>query len=329
MSAMLYSRSELSQNFVESNVALQRYLQMFSYKRKEIAKLKWHEKDFLFQNMRCLFDNQGKPAFDLLEISEAEDYVMYLLILMFASDDGTIDFNKEIRDYYGVIPEKRKEQYVNRYLVGIEKWSKLLNNTGGDPYLTVLNPLYKRKYKELEGLYLSDAINLDDFNERILYMNSMFFHTMYCARVYFDEMLNNSKCVHEIINGLDVYADIYTYCHVLIRHYYPQMNSEGIGGTLNSNIKAVEMNDLPVSLLRLVRLYSEFSCLTPQTQYLLYEFEGEKYILWLKYKNLGYRDKKKGIRICSFYKCNAPLDLGNFDSKTPHIIIKDLITIYT
>lgn len=329
MSTMLYSRSELSQNFVESNVALQRYLQMFSYKRKEIAKLKWHEKDFLFQNMRCLFDNQGKPAFDLLNISEAEDYVMYLLILMFAADDGTIDFNKEIQDYYGVIPEKRKEQYVNRYLVGIEKWSKLLNNTGGDPYLTVLNPLYKRKYKELEGLYLSDAINLDEFNERILYMKSMFFHTMYSARVYFDEMPNNSKCVHEVINGLDVYADIYTYCHVLIRHYYPQMNSEGIGGTLNSNIKAVEMNDLPVSLLRLVRLYSEFSCLTSQTQYLLYEFEGEKYILWLKYKNLGYRDKEKGIRICSFYKCSAPLDLGNYDSKTPHIILKDLITIYT
>lgn len=325
---MLYSRSELSQNFVESNVAMQRYLQMFSYERKEIAKLKWHEKDFVFQNMRCLFDNQGKPAFDLLDIPEAEDYVMYLLILMFASNDGTIDFNKEIRDYYGIIPEKRKEQYVNRYLVGIEKWSKLLDNTGGDPYLAVLNPLYRRKYKELEGLYLCNAINLDDFNERILYMKSMFFHTMYNARVYFDEKPRNSKCVHEVINGFDVYADIYTYCHVLIRHYYPQMNIDGIGGTLNSNIRAVEMSDLPVSLLRLVRLHSEFSSLTPQTQYLLYEFEGEKYIMWLKYKNLGYKEKEKGIRICSFYKCSNLQDLDKYVDKTHHNIIKDLI-VYT
>lgn len=328
MSATLYSRSELSQNFVESNVAMQRYLQMFSYERKEIAKLKWHEKDFVFQNMRCLFDNQGKPAFDLLDIPEAEDYVMYLLILMFASNDGTIDFNKEIRDYYGIIPEKRKEQYVNRYLVGIEKWSKLLDNTGGDPYLAVLNPLYRRKYKELEGLYLCNAINLDDFNERILYMKSMFFHTMYNARVYFDEKPRNSKCVHEVINGFDVYADIYTYCHVLIRHYYPQMNIDGIGGTLNSNIRAVEMSDLPVSLLRLVRLHSEFSSLTPQTQYLLYEFEGEKYIMWLKYKNLGYKEKEKGIRICSFYKCSNLQDLDKYVDKTHHNIIKDLI-VYT
>lgn len=326
---MLYSRSELSQNFVESNVAMQRYLQMFSYERKKIAKLKWHEKDFVFQNMRSLFDNQGKPAFDLFDISEAEDYVMYLLILMFASDDGTIDFNKEIRDYYGVIPKKRKEQYVNRYLVGIEKWSKLLDNTGGDPYLTVLYPLYKRKYKELEGLYLRGAINLDDFNERILYMKSMFFHTMYNVRVYFDEMPSCSKCVHEVINGLDVYADIYTYCHVLIRHYYPQMNIDGIGGTLNSNIKAVEMSDLPVSLLRLARLHSEFSDLTPQTQYLLYEFEGEKYIMWLKCKNLGYKDREKGIRICSFYKCIEPRDLDKYVDKTPRDIIKDLIKVYT
>lgn len=84
---------------------------------------------------------------------------------MFASDDGTIDFNKEIRDYYGVIPKKRKEQYVNHYLVGIEKWSKLLYNTGGDPYLTILNPLYKMKREELELLYLNNTIDMDDFQK--------------------------------------------------------------------------------------------------------------------------------------------------------------------
>ena len=326
---MLYSRSALPNSFVECNVALQRYLHMFSNERKKIAKLKWHEKDFLFQNMRSLIDNQGNHAFDLLDIAEAEDYVMYLLILLFASDGGIIDLKKEVKDYYGVVPKKRKELYVKRYLLGMEKWSKRLENTGGDPYLTVLNPLYKMKYKELESLYLSSAINMDDLKERSLYMKSMFFHTMYNARVYFDEKPSDSKCVHEVINGCDVYADIYTYCHVLIRHYYPQMNIDGIGGTLNSNIKAIEMRDLPVSLLRLVRLHSEFSGLTPQTQYLLYEFEREKYIMWLKYKNLGYKDKGKGIRICSFYKCIHPRDLSKYVNKTPHDVIKDLITVYT
>ena len=326
---MLYSRSTLPNSFVECNVALQRYLHMFANERKKIVKLKWHEKDFLFQNMRSLIDSQGHRAFDLFDIAEADDYIMYNLILMFASDDGYIDFKKDVKDFYGVVPEKRKQFYVNRYLSGIEKWSKLLENTGGNPYLTVLNPLYKMKYKELESLYLSNTINANDLQKRVLYMKSMFFHTMYNARVYFDEKPRNSKFVHEIINGLDVYADIYTYCHVLIRHYYPQMNTDGIGGSLNSNIKVVEMNDLPVSLLRLVRLHSEFSCLTTQTQYLLYEFEGEKYIMWLKYKNLGYRDKGKGLRICSFYKCIEPRDLDKYVDKTPHDIIKDLIKVYT
>lgn len=326
---MLYSRSTLPNSFVECNVALQRYLYMFANERKKIVKLKWHEKDFLFQNMRSLIDSQGHCAFDLFDIAEADDYIMYNLILMFASDDGYIDFKKDVKDFYGVVPEKRKQLYVNRYLSGIEKWSKLLENTGGNPYLTVLNPLYKMKYKELESLYLSNTINANDLQKRVLYMKSMFFHTMYNARVYFDEKPRNSKFVHEIINGLDVYADIYTYCHVLIRHYYPQMNTDGIGGSLNSNIKVVEMNDLPVSLLRLVRLHSEFSCLTTQTQYLLYEFEGEKYIMWLKYKNLGYRDKGKGLRICSFYKCIEPRDLDKYVDKTPHDIIKDLIKVYT
>ena len=111
---MLYSRSELPNSFVECNVALQRYLHMFANERKKIAKLKWHEKDFLFQNMRSLIDSQGNHAFDLLDIAEAEDYVMYLLILLFASDGGIIDLKKEVKDYYGVVPKKRKELYVNR-----------------------------------------------------------------------------------------------------------------------------------------------------------------------------------------------------------------------
>lgn len=326
---MLYSRSALPNNFVECNVAMQRYLHIFANDRKKIAKLKWHEKDFLFQNMRSLIDSQGNRAFDLLDIAEAEDYVMYNLILIFALNDGYIDFKKEVKDYYGIVSEKRKELYVNRFLSGIEKWSKLLGNTGSGSYLTVLNPLYKKKYEELELLHYSNAISMDDFQKRVLYMKSMFFHTMYNARVYFDEKPRDSKCVHEVINGCDVYADIYTYCHVLIRHYYPQMNIDGVGGTLNSNIKAIEMSDLPTSLLRLVRLHNEFSCITPQTQYLLYEFEGEKYIMWLKYKNLGYKDKGKGIRICSFYKCIHLRDLDKYVDKTPHDIIRDMITVYT
>lgn len=325
---MLYSRSELPNTFGDSHVAMQRYLDLFVNERKEISKLKWHEKDFLFQNMRSRFDSQGNPAFDLLNIDEAEDFVMYLLILMFASDEGSIDFEKDLRDILGV-SEKKKELYINRFLVGIEKWSNQLHNTGGDPYLTVLNPLYRRKRKELESLLFNNTMNQEDFNERLLYMKSMFFHTMYNARVFFDEKPKNEKCIYERINDFYVFADIYTYCHVLIRHYFPQMNIDGIGGTLNSDIKAVDMRELPVSLLRLVRLYSEFKELTIQTEHLLYELEGEKYILWLKYKNIGYHDKGKAFRICSFYKCGVPSDLDKYIGKTPHVIIKDSIIVYS
>ena len=115
---MLYSRSELPNSFVECNVALQRYLHMFANERKKIAKLKWHEKDFLFQNMQSLIDSQGNHAFDLLDIAEAEDYVMYLLILLFASDGGIIDLKKEVKDYYGVVPKKEKRALCKSLFVG-------------------------------------------------------------------------------------------------------------------------------------------------------------------------------------------------------------------
>ena len=46
---MLYTRQELTQKgFIDSHVAVQRYLHKYLNHRKEISKLKWHEKDFFF-----------------------------------------------------------------------------------------------------------------------------------------------------------------------------------------------------------------------------------------------------------------------------------------
>ena len=101
---MLYTRQQLSQKgFVDSHEAVQRYLHKFLNHRKEMNKLKWHERDFFYEHLQILKNDQGQIGFDIYSIPEAKDYVLYKLILIYVSDNNTIDFEKKAFDYDGEI----------------------------------------------------------------------------------------------------------------------------------------------------------------------------------------------------------------------------------
>ena len=75
---MLYTREELTRKgLIDNHVAIQRYLYKFINHRKEISKLKWHEKDFFFEHLQILINNKGQNGFDIYSIPEANEYVLY------------------------------------------------------------------------------------------------------------------------------------------------------------------------------------------------------------------------------------------------------------
>ena len=79
---MLYSYSQLQGLSMEdTQPPLSRYLYKFQNQRKEIKKLKAHEKDFLFKNMYILRNEKGIKCFDLSTIDEASEYYFNKLIL--------------------------------------------------------------------------------------------------------------------------------------------------------------------------------------------------------------------------------------------------------
>ena len=64
----LYSRTELNRNPFENGQMqepLQRYLYKFENERTIIRKLKHHEKDYLFQAMKCLYDCGGGNKYNI------------------------------------------------------------------------------------------------------------------------------------------------------------------------------------------------------------------------------------------------------------------------
>lgn len=321
---MLYTRKDLSdKNFIDSHAIVQRYINKVFPRRKEFKVLKWHELDFLFQHMKILKNGKGKNGFDLLRFPEAKYYVLYSIILMYGTSTCRIDFNQKAYDYYGLISHDRKEEHRSFFYKYMNEWfDEFIQGSG--PYYSIMKPMYTRKEKELLCLKAQKVINQQSYVQRLMYMKACFFNIYYSVRLYFDEYKNDEKCDTMKIDGFDVYADIYTYSHVLNRHYFPYMN-KGIISTMNADIPGVDIRNLPKSLLQLVNIYSHHKHLETTTEYLLFKIQGEPYILWIKYGKIGILSGRVGFEIRSFYKCGLQNDLGKFDGKADIQISNDIV----
>lgn len=306
---MLYKRVEL---IGKNQIALERYLYKFLNRRHELNKLKWHEKDFFYEHLQILRNNNGRYAVDIYSIPEAQDYVLYKLILIYVSNNYLIDFNKKSFDYNGEIPKDERNRHKKIFFSLMNKWTAELNK-GKGKYLMVITPLFNRKLKELQELKVQRKIGYRTYSLRYLYMRATFYHIYYIVRKYFDEM--KIKTEYIAIDGINFYADIYTYAHILTRHYYPKMNS-AFNVSLNEDIPSVDVWNLPCSLLNLIKLYSTKGSITKSTEYLLFLIDKKKYILWIKYDKIAILGNIEGMEIRSFYCCEEQYDLCKFEGKS-------------
>lgn len=306
---MLYSRYQLkTKGFVDHHVVMQRYLHKYFHEKKTFNKLKWHEKDFFYEHLQILMDEKGRHGFDLLKIPDANDYLFEKIILIFASGDDSIDFSKKASDYDGVIDRKRQEAYKNRYWRLLAAWQSRLDDPD-DMYTWTIAPMRNEKIKELQNLLDTKQITKQAFIKRRNYIDTSFYHIYYKVKYYFDEI--KERCEVKNINGFDIYAGIYTYSHVLSRHYVPLMN-KGIGGTFNDKIPYVDVFELPMSLLTLIEDYAKLGSITRNTEYLLFEMDGVKYILWVKYGAIPNMKDKFGFEVRSFYRCVEQRDIDKY-----------------
>lgn len=314
----LYSRTELNRNPFENGQMqepLQRYLYKFENERTIIRKLKHHEKDYLFQAMKCLYDCGGGNKYNIYRIPEAREYLFNWIILahsnMIMVFDGIIPLAK---GQCMLTVEKRKnKRFFYEYL---QVWKNQIES-GKGPYLSEIRPTIHRKIEDWRRIAEKGNITPEKLKKKEIYVYACFFNIYYRVRTYFDE--RPAPYVIQHINGIDVVFNVYSYVHIYSRHYIPNMNYE-IGLSTNSEIASIDLDELPVSVLALLTKYDKSYPLTPNTEYCLFKQNDDKYILWLKYKKLK-ETKANGFEVRSFYKCSQEHDLNKFEMENAQIMM--------
>lgn len=171
---MIYSRSYLnSLEFEDLKVPLQRYFHKFL--KGELGKLKMHEKDFFFQNLKLFYNNEscnGRPAYDLRKINEAKEYCFYSIILTYANE--YINFDAPNYGYKGKIPANEVRKDKRFFYEYINTWKNQVNSKKGS-YFSQIEIELKRKLKALLSAVQAQTITKKEYDRKVTFFLGYFF----------------------------------------------------------------------------------------------------------------------------------------------------------
>lgn len=319
---MLYEYSQLQKlNMEDTKIPLERYLYKYHHQRTEIKRLKTHEKDFLFKNMYILRNDKGVKCFDLSTIDEAAEYYFNKLILMYSD---SLNFDKPTKNPFGEIIDaqtmtKDKAWFDSYY----DEWKKQLETKKGK-YFNVISIELNRRLKDLEIVYNEGKISEADYNSHIKHLYAIAFFIYYKVKLFFDG--RTDKFIQLDVLGGSIVVNIYSFVHILFRHYIPSLDIGIPDRSINEPIPFLDIENLPSSIKNLLIAYFQFdiSPLANFREYLLFSYNGDKYIIWLKYSKLEELNNSFGFEFRTLYKCKEQRDLDKFNGLSEHKVNVDL-----
>ena len=306
----LYSRSFLEHIAYEDMcVAFKRYLFKLEHHRKEIAELKFHEKDFLFRALQVFYNATGDKRFNVNRIPELEEQLFYWVILLHSNMTMVFDGFVPGPNKTSLTPKekRRNKHFFYEYL---QVWKNQIDS-GAGPYMSIIRPAIGRKLREWRRLAYESFIPEEELEQKEIFVYACFFTIYYHVKLFFDEL--SHPYLKRQINGIDVVFNIYSFVHIYNRHYIPNMNVDLGGSSMNPEIEFIDVDHLPTSILDLLERYNTRIPISSDTEYCLFTWNNSKFILWLKYKRLN-ETKSYGLEVRSFYKCDKESDLIKFNN---------------
>lgn len=312
--ASLYPYSFLNKiDTKDLDVPLKRYLFKFENQRNEISRLKHHEKDFLFRSLMVLQKASGEYAYDLFHIPEAKEFLFHWIILTHANQ--VMVFEGRIPGQFGILTKKGINQNKRFFYTYLGVWKNQIEK-GEGCYLSIIKPAINRKIQEWTIWAQREQQKQQLLIKKIVFVYATFFLIYYDVKLYFDE--KPKPYIIKQVGGFDVVFNVYSFVHILSRHYYPNMNRP-INVSLNSDLDSIQIEYLPDEILNLIDESNRQTPITPITEYLPFYIGHEYYILWIKYKRLN-ETRKDGFEVRSFYKCEEQRDLDKVNLSEQIII---------
>lgn len=308
----LYSRRFLIYlSYQEALVPIQRYLFKYENQRKEISKLKLHEKDFLFRAIRTLYKPNGKKRYNIYDIEELRECLFYWIVLLHSN--MTMKFDGFVPGVNkGPMSEKEKQKNKRFFIKYLRVWKEQIE-TGKGPYLSIIKPAIHLKLKNWREHIGSNNLPVELLKQKEVFVYACFFNIYYHVKMYFDEL--SHPYVLRQINEIDVVFNVFSYVHIYSRHYIPNMNLDLGKTSMNHELDVVDLDELPDSIFGLLEKADAQIPITPTIQFYLFVLNGVKYILWLKYKLLN-ETKENGFEVRSFYRCTEEHDLKKFEENS-------------
>lgn len=306
--AALYSYKKLNNINSEDIISPAiRYIHKFENHRKEIHRLKFHEKDFLFRVLRIIYDDNENNTYNLFKIPEAKEFLFEWIILLHSNQEMV--FDGPVPGPCGLLSSNEKQRNKKFFYGYFSVWKEQIYK-GCDAYCSIIKTELFKKVKSLQKWAEQSSARLSIVDKKIEYVYAMFFHIYYRVKLYFDE--HPKPFIIRNIGSYDVVFNVYSFVHILSRHYYPNMNQD-LGISLNKELDCLDLDYLPDEILRLIERSNAQTALRDDTEYLLYSFDNVYYIIWLKYKRLN-ETKSMGFEVRSFYRCKEKRDLEKFNT---------------
>jgi hypothetical protein len=314
---MLYHSNVLRNLSGEDDVtAIKRYFHKIN--KGETGKLCPHECEFIALRFRHIYkddDNTDNPVlaidpYDQHFLSEA--VFKYLVLIYFEN----LDF---LRPVLGATREMSYEEILRdkkKFYELLQHWQIRLRSNKNDRFLHEVKLEYLRKLAIIKRQKLNGLLGYHMYLRKCLEQELLAFYIYFTVKSYFKNL--QTTYIQTQAYGQRFVVNIYSYVHILSRHYIPKFNGIDTEKTFNNSLSFIDPFNLPSSLIQIVDDYFQH---VPQNfilnqEYMLFAYQRQRYIIWWKLKTIQEINNEISYEIRTLYRVHRLNDLAKFNNTT-------------
>jgi len=314
---MLYSKQQLEALATpeEKSTVLRRYL--YKVIQGDVKKLLPHEAEYLTSMLNTIYTEEDltKPKFNIYELNYCSEPLFKRLILIYQKN---LDFLQPVFNGIKNLDNWEIARDRKKFDEQLNIWDMKLGPNYSDAFLHEVKIEYYRKIKILEAHYQKGLYGRRWHEREILKQKLNAFYIYYVTKTFFRSHKGNFVLFQAF--GETFLVNIYSYVHILFRHYIPDLNGIDSERSFNSELLCIDPFNLPYSIKDLIIDYATHASVNYilNPEYMIFSQDTDFYIIWWKYKKLTELNFQLGYEVRTFYKIKAQRDVAKINHQNFH-----------